>query len=446
MSQIAHYKCNDNAANTTVLDSLGSHNATAGANTSVFDAVGLINGCFNFAGSYYFYLASHADFNFGTSPASISLWVKRSASISTEQCIFAKRASSGATEDGYSAYFTSNTNLRIHYYTDVNYTVSNVSDGNWHNIIVVLDYTNHSSTVYFDNSLIGTQSHTQDSQSNTYSFYVGTRRSAPASSVWNGYVDDVRIYNHILSEDERNFIYNSGSGTEEEEITDATLSLTENVTISDSIDLVTNPQQVSINENVSISDSETLQTNPEVIAIIENIVVSDTELFEQNVVEVSITENVDISDTVLASQPWIPTHYPTKILSYNPLIYVTDTNPATLVYVDINVPESPSNVVYTLTGVSNANSVSYNSTNGYIYAVTDNGKVVKIDTTNFASQTIINTLDTDDLMLSAVVSPELKLFAGTDDTSGEVILIDEAEFKNVNLDIRFLQEWKRNIN
>ena len=50
----AHYKCNDDAANTTVTDDgSGSNNGTASANTSNLSAVGKINDCFDFDNTYY---------------------------------------------------------------------------------------------------------------------------------------------------------------------------------------------------------------------------------------------------------------------------------------------------------------------------------------------------------------------------------------------------------
>jgi len=426
MSLVAHFKLNDNAANTTVIASVGNNGTLAGGNTTAqVTESGKINSALHFDGSADYVNIGLQSFN--AVAGTICAWFKADDyTPATDRNIVARNVSGNVAGDFLIRLRASDSKLIGQIQDGVSsfsaYSDSALADTNWHHLFFVWSATE--TALYLDNVKQSVPAAgTTLSAHPTVGMAIGSGYNAGASLCWDGLIDDVRIYTHVLSEDERYFIYNAGAGTEYEE--------TPNIDIS---------------ENINVSDSETLQTNPEVITIIENADISDSETFEQNVVEVSITENVAISDTVVASQPWIPTHYPKKILSYNPLIYVTDTIPATLVVVDITVPESPVNVVYTLTGVSNANSVSYNSTNGFVYAVTDNGKVVKIDTTNFASQIIIDTLDTDNLNLSAIVSPDLKLFVGTDDASGEVILIDEAEFKNVNLDIRFLQEWKRNIN
>ncbi len=211
----AHWKCNDNAANTTVLDSLGLHNAVASANTSTLHASnGILDGCFNCAGAYAFSIADHTDFNFEAGDASISLWVKNTATISSEQCLISKREWVSGTEDGYSAGFTSNTNFRIHYYSDHDFTVPNVADSNWHHIVLTFNYTNHTVKVYFDNSYIGSYAYTQDSQSNAYTLYVG-RSNYSGGFYWNGTIDDVRFFKGTeLDTTDISELYNSGNGVE----------------------------------------------------------------------------------------------------------------------------------------------------------------------------------------------------------------------------------------
>lgn len=409
MSLIAHYKLNDNAANTTVVASVGVDGTLIGGdNTSVLSESGKISRALHFDGSadYVDISASPLDKTFASAQGSICCWAKNDSSTPAGYQYIIGRNAAGVNTGNIAIYLNDTTNKIGGFVEDTTTTHSapanNVlADTNWHHYILTWNSTEVA--FYVDGvkqSSPGTG--TELSADASLGFAIGSRSDAGATQCWDGLIDDVRFYDHVLSTFERNFIYNSGNGTEDE--------------VYDTL---------SVSEGLSLNDEISSFTNPETLEILEDM---------------------SLRDEIITQLPWITTYYATKILSYNPLIYVTDTNPATIVVVDITVPESPVNTVYTLTGVSNANSVSYNSTNGYVYAVTDNGKVVKIDTTNFASQTIINTLDTDDLMLSAVVSPELKLFAGTDDVSGEVILIDEAEFQNINLDIRFLQEWKRNLN
>lgn len=409
MSLIAHYKLNDNAANTTVVASVGVDGTLIGGdNTSVLSESGKISRALHLDGSadYVDISASPLDKTFASAQGSICCWAKNDSSTPAGYQYIIGRNAAGVNTGNIAIYLNDTTNKIGGFVEDTTTTHSApannaLADTNWHHYILTWNSTEVA--FYVDGvkqSSPGTG--TELSADASLGFAIGSRSDAGATQCWDGLIDDVRFYDHVLSTFERNFIYNSGNGTEDE--------------VYDTL---------SVSEGLSLNDEISSFTNPETLEILEDM---------------------SLRDEIITQLPWITTYYATTILSYNPLIYVTDTNPATIVVVDITVPESPVNTVYTLTGVSNANSVSYNSTNGYVYAVTDNGKVVKIDTTNFASQTIIDTLDTDNLMLSAVVSPELKLFSGTDDVSGEVILIDEAEFKNINLDIRFLQEWKRNLN
>ena len=81
-SIVAHWKCDDNAANTTVVDADGAtHDGVASANTDTLttaDAEGTANEAFSLDGTDYVTVTDHNDFSFGDgsndSPFSIALW------------------------------------------------------------------------------------------------------------------------------------------------------------------------------------------------------------------------------------------------------------------------------------------------------------------------------------------------------------------------------------
>lgn len=217
MALIAHYKCNDNAGNTTVLDSLGVVNGTADVNTSTITTTGKRNEGFDLTASNYFSLGTGAPFNFGDGSFSFSIWFKKS-SVTTEDVLLAKRNWVLATEDGYSIGFTSATNLRVHWNSDQNYTVPSITDSQWHHLVVIFNGNAATTSVYLDNSFINTLSHTADSnQTNTNTLYVGRSNNASPILAFDGHIDDVRFYNHRLATAEIAFLYNTGSGTEVEE-------------------------------------------------------------------------------------------------------------------------------------------------------------------------------------------------------------------------------------
>lgn len=409
MSLIAHYKLNDNLATTNVVASVGSNGSLVGGdNTQDLSESGKINRAMHFDGSSDYVDISTAplDKDYASAQGSICCWAKNDSSSPAGYQYIIGRNAAGTNEGDIAIYLNDNTNkiggiIESSGSTSSATANSVLSDTNWHHYIFTWSSTQ--TAFYVDGVKQTTTGAGKTLVANaSLGFAIGSRSNAGAIQCWDGLIDDVRIYDHVLSTFEIAFIYNSGNGSEDEVYDTATIT-----------------------ENLNISDSEVLQTNPEQIAI---------------------TENLDISDDIITTIPWIPTYYSSKILSYNPLIYVTNTNPANIVHVDISIPESPSNHVYELTGVSNANSVVYNSTNGYIYAIADNGQVVKVLASNLNNQTIIDTLDSDNLEMGALVSDEFKLFVGTDDEDGELILIDEAELESLSLDIRFLSLQTESLN
>jgi len=295
--QKAHWKCNDNAANTTVLDSLSLHNAIASANTNtIYDASGKINGCFTTGSSKWFYSSTHADFNFESGDASIAFWVKRSGDVPSEQVIICKRDWASSTEDGYAIAFTSNTKLRVHYYTDANFTVPSVGDGNWHHVVVTFNYTNHTSKLYYDGSYIGSASHTQDNQSNSFNLYIGRSDYSATSLTWDGKVDDVRFWKgYELDSTDVAAVYNSGNGTEDD-FGDQELTVADTLTLSDSFTFQTNPDNQSVDDSLSLSDSWNLQVNPDEQEINELISLSENWDIHISNEELGIDESLNLSD------------------------------------------------------------------------------------------------------------------------------------------------------
>jgi hypothetical protein len=73
-SCIAQWKMNDDAANTTVLDSVGGYNGTAQQNTEDINAVGQINGSLRFNGTID-YISTTFDPNHFKNTFSLNFWV-----------------------------------------------------------------------------------------------------------------------------------------------------------------------------------------------------------------------------------------------------------------------------------------------------------------------------------------------------------------------------------
>lgn len=195
-------------------------------------------------------------------------------------------------------------------------------------------------------------------------------------------------------------------------------SISDILTLNDSWELLTDPETVELNETFNLSDNWSLQLNPDNQSLDDTLTLADSW-------NVSIDENID---------------YPSKIISYNPLIFVTDTDPAKIIEVDITDPTSPIKTSHIITGCKNAKDVILNDTNDYFYVLCAEGKVVKIEKADLSNQTVINTGETNLLQLSESLDDYFRLFVGTDDSDGELVMIDEAEIKKINTDFRFIKQ------
>jgi hypothetical protein len=415
MSKIGHYKLNDNAGNTIVIDSSGNtRNGTTNTNTSTLSVTGKINEALSLTTSDYFNLGTLSAWNFGTTDFSIAIWFKI-GSVPSERVILAKRAWSLGTEDGYAIALVNSTTIRVHYNSDSDFTVSNIADDQWHHVVVNFDYTGSQTSLYLDGSLNATKSHTQDSQSNSNDLYIG--RNQPNSVHFDGELDDLRIYDELLTTQNISDIYNSGSGTE-----------------ADILQII-----ININESVIINDSaQTLET---LLRMNESIIINDSQQ-EQSPIQ-NISENIVINETTDLT---LNAGFGSKLLSYNPLIFVTNSLSPKIVKIDITDPENPTHVVYNLVGVTNATDIARNSITGFLYVACADGKVVKIDENNFNTQTIIDLSDTDDLLSIESMSSFGLTYTSTENTVGELYLIDERETSLGDLRLDVLVEKSSTLN
>ena len=382
----------DDLATTAVEDTTSNNNdGTATSNTDIMSVTGEIFKGLDANGDWVD-MGSGAPFNFGTGDFTISGWFKTS-SIASEKALLAKRAWVSATEDGYAIAFTNSTTVRIHYNTDQDYTISNIADGQWHQIAVRFDYTNAESTVILDGVDQGTKSHTQDDQSNGTALKIGSNE---ASLHFTGEMDSFRFSDTLRSIDYLETFYQSES------------------------------------DNLAAYGIE----EPLGVTITENILINDNAFTEDGVR--TINESVLVNDTTNRFSSNTDADFGTKILSINPLIFVTNTDPAEIVKVDITIPSSPIHEVRALTGTSFAKDAAYNTVTGFIYVATADGKVAKVDVDDLQDQTIIDLSDTDDLQKMEVMSQFGIAYTSTDSSTGEAYLIDERETNNIDTDVQVI--------
>lgn len=214
---VGHWKMNDNAATTDVLDSSGlSNDGTADQNTEDITVVGKINSALDFNGSGDEVVIPYsADFDFGKG-ISASAWIKHD-NTTGDQAIVGRWAY-GANKREWALYnhggklrFIVSTNGTDNAYWEADDTLP--VDTGWHHVAVV--FFNGLVTMYFDGAAIdGTYSTTLPTIVNLDNGDGNIGSLGGTASYFNGSIDDVRIYRGVLDSDQIAFLYNDDDGTE----------------------------------------------------------------------------------------------------------------------------------------------------------------------------------------------------------------------------------------
>ena len=201
---IAYYKMSD------ATDQLGNYNGTA---TDVnFNTVGKFGfaGAFNGSSSYI-----DTTYNFGTdSSYSISLWEKTSVT-STRQGLFGVWIASGSNNGpGINFGIDASNNFEFMIangssnWSDTSISASSYTDGNWHNLILVINGT--SVKLYADGNttpIANLTSSVSAGTSTSNNLALGRLGNYPGL-YFNGSIDQVRIYDSALSAANVTTLYN----------------------------------------------------------------------------------------------------------------------------------------------------------------------------------------------------------------------------------------------
>jgi hypothetical protein len=184
---IAHWKCNDNAASTTVLDSVGSSNGVytdnaAGVNTSTGTTASnnYVGSCLDLDTDEWINVG-----NQGGSVKSISIWCNPDAVNVTDYLIdlngtdYITIVNGTVTVNGFAA------STEVIYVDGV---VASTVTANWHHIVVT-------ATAAFTASDLD----------------IGRLEG---SGYFNGIIDNVMLFDHTLHAEQVKKLYNGGHGTE----------------------------------------------------------------------------------------------------------------------------------------------------------------------------------------------------------------------------------------
>ena len=236
VGEYAHYKLNDNAANTTVTDSgSGANNGTASANTSGLTTTGKINAAFDFNGSSnYVNIDTFRTAVAADTKGTIAMWLR--ADTQSGGTSFSVSATSGTGTLFYVADNGAN-KFYVQYYNNgtADWEWSSAANAyplsTWVHFVIVQDGV---SPKFYVNGVLDTTSLTvstnpsrwMSSLVNDNAATLGAYRYAGSTSgYFDGKIDDFRYYQNIaLGQEAITAIYNAGTGTENSLIVDASAS------------------------------------------------------------------------------------------------------------------------------------------------------------------------------------------------------------------------------
>ncbi len=115
--------------------------------------------------------------------------------------------------------------------------------------------------------------------------------------------------------------------------------------------------------------------------------------------------------------------YALKIISYNPLIFISD-NPLSITRVYTTSPENPTWQVQALSGISSPTSVSVDTGNGWIYLAGADGKILKIDIDDLSSYSTLDVTDASDFIAMGSYGNQYLAYGATNEVTGEAYIID----------------------
>ena len=136
----------------------------------------------------------------------------------------------------------------------------------------------------------------------------------------------------------------------------------------------------------------------------------------------------------------------TKILSFNPLIVVTNNNPLRIAKIDITDANNPSWDVYDFSSLTGANDIVYDSIFGKIFISCNNGKLLELDSTNFASYTIYNIGVSSNISSIDLLAGYQLVVMATASSLGEIVVMDDSTKIIVTTDLRWAQQVEKILN
>jgi len=207
---LASYPFNGNAND----ESGNGNDGTVNGATLTEDRFGIANSAYIFDGVANKIVVKDTPLlNFGGTELSIAVWVKTTQTGIWKR-IVTKRAATNAGNWYSLAVFDGKARFEVSATVEFD-SISHVNDGNWHSIVVTRNPSNNDLfSMYIDGILESTMVGEKRNLNTDVDtpLEIGTWTTEKYNStVYNGLIDDVRIYNRALSESEIGELYQLGS-------------------------------------------------------------------------------------------------------------------------------------------------------------------------------------------------------------------------------------------
>jgi hypothetical protein len=210
---VGHWKMNDNAENTTVIDSSGNgNNGTAQRNTSVLHTDSgnppYLNGALIFNGTSDYINVGNV---IGTGAYTKVAWIKRAVGNNYNNII-----STGNADYSHVFWVSYSMSFKL---AAGNMGVSKVQDADplavdvWYQVAVTFDPNVGSGTMklYKNGNQVGNTATSVPTQSSSPTTYIGRYSTG---YTFNGSIDNVMVLNRALTGEEISLLYNNGNGIE----------------------------------------------------------------------------------------------------------------------------------------------------------------------------------------------------------------------------------------
>ncbi len=205
-SLLAYYPFNGNARD----KSGNGHHGTVNGASLTTDRFNRANNAYNFDGNDYISVPDHPDFTFGAKPFSLSLWISLSQ-IGSYYIL--GHDEGGGTRAKWIFWFTG-TALGLHERLNGGYWAINTpwqpQIQKWYHIVLKRDHNRFS--IYVNTVQVGTQDDNRSLPDVKAPFTIGTAEGT--GRMFNGKIDDVRIYKYALSDTEIQQLFKEGGNYE----------------------------------------------------------------------------------------------------------------------------------------------------------------------------------------------------------------------------------------